>query len=83
MAYIIIKVQCVRIILGVDKLKLMRNKVIKSKSFVPAFDMVKSEFYIQGGYNNKQLLNIIGLYYHQSSMCQNHTCRRQTIVDEK
>ncbi len=58
----------------------MRNKVMKSKLFVPFFDMVKFRFFVQGVFRSKK---IPGLYYRQTSMCQNHILHRESIVDEK
>ncbi len=53
---------------------------MKSKSFVPAFDIVKFQFFVQGVFSSKK---IAGLYYGQTSMCQNHIWHRETMVDEK
>ncbi len=80
LAYIIVKLQCVKIIFGIENLCLMISKVMKSKSIVPTFDMVKFRFFVQGVFSSKE---IAGLYYRQTSMCQNHLWHRETIADEK
>ncbi len=42
--------------------------------------MVKFRFFVQGVFSSKK---IAGLYYRQTSMCQNHIWHTEIIVDEK